>query len=192
MAKTERLYVRVLLFLVYVLGVYFYWSRLGRLLLECTYRGDLDQEFDAEEIQKRLDKCEWRPDPWWQLGDLISYPRKFMEKQCGDCDEFAVAALSMGRHGIKWGKQHYFRVGLLTVNYRKTAWRLRGHNVALFRTDLPDGRRQYIHMGNKGIWGPFDTMKDAALSVSTGAQATPCGFRITTANLRKRIYHEIW
>jgi len=191
MSSLERSYVRVLLFLVYVLGLYFIWSRIGRVLFEFRWRGEAPQEFDAEKIQGLLDTCTWRPDPWWHLGDMISYPRKFLETKRGDCDEFAVAALSMGRHGIKYKSQHYFRLGLLTVNYRKDRpWILGGHNVALFRSDRPDGSRVYIHLSNWGIRGPYASLEEAAESVWKGW--IPCGYRVTAAHLRKRVFHKIW
>jgi len=192
MSSFKRACVRVLLFFTYVLGIYYIWSRIGRVLFEIHHTGEADQEFEAEKIQEFLDTCTWRKDPWWHLGDMISRPRKFEVTKRGDCDEFAVTALSKGRHGIKYKGRHYFRLGLLTVNFTKKGTFLSGHNVALFRTDLPDGSRSYIHLSNWGIYGPFAAAEEAAKSVWEGAQADPCGYRVTTSNLRQRIFHKIW
>jgi len=162
-------------------NLYFLWSRIVRLFTY-RWRGYLPVELEATQLQRFLNRQTWRKDPWWQLGDAIDWPRLFVRRGCGDCDEFAVTALDKGRHGVTWENDHYMPYGLLTVVYDGG-----GHNVALFKTT--DGK-SLLHMGNWGIHGPFETIEAAVANICKTRK--PRGWRLTSASLKTRIAYRIY
>jgi hypothetical protein len=129
------------------LRLYYLWSRLGRWLYERQFLGREIRRYDsAQELQKAMEPWVWRPDPFWQFGDMISCPaaveyKGTLGEPVGDCDDFSVYAGEALRQlndafGSIDGKV-VREISLLTVPWMEPTGKPNGHNVCVFRYLTP-------------------------------------------------------
>jgi hypothetical protein len=140
---------RVLSFISLDLHLYYLWSRFGRWLFERPYLYQAIHKYvSADELASVMRPWQWRPDPWWQLWDMISCPKIVETKglaklPVGDCDDFSVyAGTALSELQENAGAIHgpgglgpYLckNFSLLTIPWMTKDGQLEGHNICVFQ-----------------------------------------------------------
>lgn len=165
--------------------LYYRWSLVYQWLFEHRHLGRTLPVFSSlESIEDIVGKMVWRKDTWYMLGDAIGHPHATWDKHAlgkaaGDCDDIsffaAVAIFGLGRLGYS---SVIDEVGLLTVPWMKSKWRVGGHNVCAF-SYKEDGKRSWAHISNwhgGKIQKGYDSLQQMVLEILGGKKSLGWAF----------------
>lgn len=191
--------------------IYYVWSRLGDWLFERRYLNRQLKQYDSlEELEQTIGKWVWRPDPWWQLGDMFSCPGKvecagFDGKSVGDCDDFSRYAADRiedmrKRFGGTVGRKFVRNVSLLTVPWMGPGGKVSGHNVCVFEYQSPTDPQKWIWAWisnwykGKARWSTtagltYSRVAEIAAEICAGFQGCNLGYARVSIDLKKLLEH---
>jgi hypothetical protein len=160
------------------------WSRFHRLFTQQDGTKLLDR-LTPEHAQHFMNLVDWRPDTWFEFGDVCASPLRFQRNvdarikgraqlvQSCDCDDFAGWAAYV--------VDPTFHPRIMAVAYQKRGSAApNGHVVCL--VDCPEG---LLHIGNWGKSPPFRTgdIAAAAFDIARRADARLISYAVLDKDL---------